>query len=314
MSRVFALVPRIWSSFRRAALALPRRAVLVPFVLSGSLGAVLAGCRSCEGVRNELGPLGSHGSHDGANATAPAAFSPGSSPGRVRRDDAGHLLPRSSPSPAPANAPPRPSREPDWDLDAGDAARDYVRRYVLGTKRYGETLDCIAIGPSAPADNQRRVEVRVEPGCPRTGRLRDVFLVDVAADRLTVDDKSKRDPLARWPDGSDPEGPAGGVRQVEDLRRWSGPLADAFRQKLLVPIRVQGYGRGTYPVVTIAGWHGEVSPSTSADELSSLAEELCKANRGAPLGVFAGIDRSRVLRIRCPVSVANVANARWDRL
>ena len=135
-----------------------------------------------------------------------------------------------------------------------------------------------------------------------------MFLVNAAGDRLSVDDKAKRDPLARWPDGSDPEGPANDVRQVDDLRKWQGPLGQEFRALLLVPIRVQAYGRGTYPVVTIAGWHGAVTPATSAEDLQGIAAELCKSNGGLPLGIFANIDRSRMLRIRCP------ASARWDRL
>jgi hypothetical protein len=135
-----------------------------------------------------------------------------------------------------------------------------------------------------------------------------VFLVDVAEDRLAVDDSGKRQPLARWPDGSDPQGPPNDVRQVDDVRGWKAPLGEAFRKRLLVPIRVQAYGRGTYPVVTIAGWHGDVTPEASMDALRSVAEGMCAASRGAPMGIFAGIDRSKILRIRCPAAV------RWDRL
>jgi hypothetical protein len=259
------------------------------------VGAASAlGCRGCNSTPSEPGA-------DGGASVAATARTP------IPRDDAGHLIPRSSPPPPPPDAPPKPLREPDWDLDSDDAARDYVRRYALGTKRYGDTLDCVDVAPSEGAGDRRRVEVRVRADCASTSKLGDVFLVDVAGDRLTVDDKTKRNPLARWPDGSDPEGPAGDVRQLSDLRKWSGPLGDAFHGMMLVPVRVQAYGRGTYPVVTIAGWHGELSPAASAEELQPTAAALCKAN-GGPLGIFANIDRSRMLRIRCP------GTARWDRL
>jgi hypothetical protein len=138
--------------------------------------------------------------------------------------------------------------------------------------------------------------------------VRDVFIVDVAGDRLTLDDKTQRAALARWPDGSDPEGPPGEVRQLDDLRKWQGPLGEAFRARMLVPIRVQAYGRGTYPVVTIAGWHAEVVPGAPLDGLASVARDLCQADGSLPLGILAGIDRSLMLRIRCPGEV------RWDRL
>jgi hypothetical protein len=201
-----------------------------------------------------------------------------------------------------------PKREPDWDLATDDAAHDYVLRYTVGTKRYGESLDCTEIAPSSQQGDRRRVEVRTKAGCAGSGTLRDVFLVDVPGDRLSVDDKSTRNAVARWPDGSDPAGPASDVRQVDDLRKWQGPLGEEFRKLLLVPIRVQAYGRGTYPVVTIAGWHGAVTPVATLEDLQGIAAEMCKANAGLPMGIFANVDRSRMLRIRCP------GTARWDRL
>lgn len=205
--------------------------------------------------------------------------------------------------------PPKAGREPDWDLDSSDAARDYVRRYALGTKRYGASLDCVDLRPSVRTGDRRTVEVRTAASCPGAGTVRDVFVVDVAANRLTVDDEAKRNPLARWPDGSDPEGPPGPLLNASDMRKWSGPLKDAVFGKLqLVVIRVQMYGRGTYPVITLAGWHGALTPGTTGAELGALDEQLCRANEGAPMGVLAGLDRSRILRIRCP------GPARWDTL
>jgi len=135
-----------------------------------------------------------------------------------------------------------------------------------------------------------------------------VFRVDVGADRLSVDDAAKRDPLARWPDGSDPEGPASPAREAGDTHGWQGALKDAIRTEQLVAIRVQAYGRGSYPVVTLAGWHAAVVPSASPESLRPFAEALCTASRGMPLAFVAGLDRSTVLRIRCP------AAARWDKL
>jgi hypothetical protein len=228
---------------------------------------------------------------------------------RLPRDDAGHLIPRSLPPPDDSGALRKPNRDPDWALESDDPARDYVRRYVLGTKRYGDTLDCIEIAPSAVAGDRRRVEVKNAAGCAAAGVARDVFLVDVGSDHLYVDDKSKRDPLARWPDGSDPEGPAGPVREMDNLKQWRGPLKETIQRQLLVPIRVQTYGRGTYPVVTIAGWHGDVTPTASPEALHGLASRLCKATGGAPMAFFAGVDRSRLLRIRCPSG-----DYRWDTM
>jgi hypothetical protein len=222
--------------------------------------------------------------------------------------DPAHAPPR-APMPTESATPiPQPKRDPDWDLDSDDAARDYVRRYALGTKRYGESLDCADIGRSAPAGDRRRVEVKTAANCPGAGTVRDVFLVDTALDRLSVDDRSKRDPLAHWPDGSDPEGPAAIVREITGMRDWKVPLKDVLQRQQLVPVRVQGYGRGTYPVVTIAGWHAAVVPTASPEALRPFAEALCQASGGMPLGLFGGLDRTLMLRIRCP------AATRWDRL
>ncbi|HEY3817548.1 MAG TPA: hypothetical protein VGL81_10270 [Polyangiaceae bacterium] len=229
---------------------------------------------------------------------------------RHARDDAGNLIPKSTPPPVDSSLlPPKPGREPDWDLDANDAARDYVRRYALGTKRYGATLKCADIRPSVRAGDKVTVEVRSAAGCPDAGTVRDVFVVDVAGDRLGVDDPAKRDPLARWPDGSDPGAPSKDVLNTSDMRKWNGALKDAVFGKLqLVVIRVQMYGRGTYPVITLAGWHGALDRNATPEDLKTLDEDLCRANDGAPLGIIAGIDRANILRIRCP------GPPRWDRL
>ena len=213
----------------------------------------------------------------------------------------------------------KPGRDPDMDLDSNDPASDYVRRYVAMTKRYGDRLDCIDIQPSKPAGDKRSVEVRNTATCPTPlppgqapGAVRDVFLVDVAGDRMSLDDPSKRDPLARWPDGSDPESPpAPKVREIDDTAHWKSTLNDAIRAQMLVPLRLQAYGRGSYPVVSLAGWYGIVQPGASPDTLRPLATALCAANGGLPLGLLTVMDRSRILRIRCG---KDGASTRWDTL
>jgi hypothetical protein len=278
---------------------------LVPCFASLLAALGSAGCNACSKTPPE--PTGTSADASGLQALPPEA-SEGHA--RLARDDAGHLVPRTPPPPLELDAavPDKPKREPDWDLDSDDPARDYVRRYTLGTHRYGDTLDCVAVGPSQAAGDRRRVEVKNAAGCPGAGTVRDAFLVDVAADRLTVDDKAARDALARWPDGSDAEGPAGAVREIGSLREWNGALKEALQQQLLVPIRVQTYGRGTYPVVTLAGWHGAVVPGADPAALRGLAEAVCRATHGAPMALMGGLDRSVILRIRCP------AATRWDKL
>jgi hypothetical protein len=268
-------------------------------------GAVLAACLAAAGCGGcgRANPEPAHDTDISSPSTSTAP-SPSDSAAAVAawrnrhpRDDAGNLIPRSSPPPVDSSLlPPKPGREPDWDLDASDAARDYVRRYALATKRYGASLECADIRPSTRTGDRVTVEVTTAAPCPGAGTVRDVFVVDVAGDRLGVDDKAKRDPLARWPDGSDPEAPPRDVLNTSDMRKWNGALKDAvFGKFQLVVIRVQMYGRGSYPVAT-------------ADDLGSLDDDLCRANEGAPLGIIAGIDRANILRIRCP------GPARWDRL
>jgi hypothetical protein len=277
-------------------------------LIAASLALGGTGCGGC--TRSAPEP----GAQDASPATSAATSESVSSSAaawlaRHPRDDAGHLIPKESPPPDdPASLPPKPGRDPDWDLDRDDPARDYVRRYVIGTGRYGGALDCVDVGGSQDAGERRRVEVKTAASCPGAGTVRDVFLVDVAGDRLSVDDKAKRDPLAHWPDGSDPEGPPSPIRNESDMHAWKGSLRDAIRAQQLVAVRIQAYGRGTYPVVTLAGWHGVVKPAAAPEDLRTVSDALCRAGSGMPLAFVAGIDRSTILRIRCPGA------ARWDRL
>ncbi len=205
-----------------------------------------------------------------------------------------------------ASIPPPVLSAPDWDLSADDPGRDYARRYVFYTHRYPD-LECAAFNPSVPLPDVKQVTVTTAPGCPGAGTVRDVFLVDVAGDRLTVDDKNKRSPLARWPDGSDPEGPAGAqIRETQNMKGW--PVQDALLKLSLVPIRTQSYGRGTYPLVSLAAWRDPYSLNASPDALRPLSDALCAANGNMPMALVAGFDRAHVLRIRCPSAT------KWDTL
>jgi hypothetical protein len=290
---------------KRAHHAAPTGAGIAALLALAGMGCGGCGHGNAEPAHDaEVSSSSSTGAPSSSDSAVVAAWR-----ARHPRDDAGNLIPKSSPPPVDSSLiPPKPGREPDWDLD-DDAPRDYVRRYALATKRYGASLECVDIHPSTRAADRVTVEVMTAAACPGAGTVRDVFVVDVAGDHLAVDDKAKRDPLARWPDGSDPEGPAKEVLNTSDMRKWSGALKDAvFGKMQLVVIRVQMYGRGSYPVITLAGWHGAVNRSATPDDLRSLDDDLCRANGGAPLGIIAGIDRANILRIRCP------GPARWDRL
>jgi hypothetical protein len=96
------------------------------------------------------------------------------------------------------------------------------------------------------------------------------------------------------------EGPA--------IAEWKSPLQQAFQELQLSPLRVQFYGRGSYPLLTIAGWHASVTRASSAAELGAAAERLCKASVGFPLGIVTAMDRATVLRVKCP------SRARWEDL
>ena len=92
------------------------------------------------------------------------------------------------------------------------------------------------------------------------------------------------------------------------MKEWKSALPKALESLALVPLRIQFYGRGTYPLISIAGWHGTVTPASSPEQLSAATAKLCHASAGFPLGVIETMDRSTVLRIRCP------ASARWEHL
>ncbi len=101
------------------------------------------------------------------------------------------------------------------------------------------------------------------------------------------------------------------MREIDDTAHWKSTLNDAIRAQMLVPMRLQAYGRGSYPVVSLAGWYGTVQPGASPDTLRPLATALCAGNDGLPLGLLTVMDRSRILRIRCG---KNGPSTRWDTL
>jgi hypothetical protein len=229
-----------------------------------------------------------------------------------------HDRPRSKPPlEDPDAGPPVPLREPDWDLDEDDPWHDYAQRYVQATRRYGDATDCAVIGTGQGEGGKRNVEVRGNPGgscgaaTPKTDAVIDVLVVDVASDRLSVDDSNKRPSLRKWPDGSDPEGPPKPVRQVDDLHGWKSTVHDMLRELQLTAIRGQLYGRGTYPVLTLAGWHGPILRTMTPEQIKPAADKLCAANGGGRMGIVAGLDRSIILRIRCG---SEGANTRWEKL
>jgi hypothetical protein len=237
--------------------------------------------------------------------------------GKLERDPSGHLKPTTPmPSDDPSLVPPLPTHDPDMDLDLDDPSRDYVTRYVQATKRYGDKTDCVAYGKSYDKSGRRAVEVRDDPtpqgshaSCVGTSdALKDTFLVDVGADRLTLDSKQGHAPLAKWPDGSDPDAKAAPTASYDDFRVYKSPLVDELNKMKLTAIRVQMFGRGTYPLVSLAGWRDPLPANGKPDDVKPTTAKLCAANAGRPLSFVAGINRSTTLRVRCPSG-----EARWDK-
>ena len=206
------------------------------------------------------------------------------------------------------------AREPDWDLDPGDPALDYVERYIHAVLRYKNDHTCVHAQPSRVENGRTLVDTRDTPDtgdgkCKGSNAVRDTFAVDVEHDHLELADPAVGAALADWPDGSGPGGmPAPSPKEGPPIDQWRSALPKAFQELELVPLRVQFYGRGSYPVISIAGWHGVVKPATPPTELKGVAEKLCHASAGFPLGVFTTGDRTTLLRIKCPNFV------RWERL
>ena len=217
------------------------------------------------------------------------------------------------PLPAPAESSasvlPMASREPDWDLDPKNPAKDYVGRYLRASKRYGEKA-CVVVSAATFTGEKSVVETRNDPSgaCGKPGDLRDRFFVTVSPDRMSVDESLHTPKLQAWPDGSDPGSPPARTADIQDLHAWRAVLRDTFHRLELAPLRVQLYGRGTYPIISVAGWHGKIERDMTPGQLEGAAKALCEANDGEPLAIFAGVDRATLLRITCP------AGARFESL
>jgi hypothetical protein len=288
-----------------------------PFLIAAGLALVtspsVVGCTCSPSSNVSPDPVA-------ASASGPHTLTPARAPDRppevhphagplLKDPDSGHYIPTTPiPSVDPSLIPPTPKREPDMDLDADDPARDYVRRYVVGSQRYGDKTKCTLFGKSSVKAGQRVVDVSDDPTCSGgSTALRDTFLVDVGGDRLALDGAAGHTPLQLWPDGSDPGAPPKPVREVSDMKAWGTALHSVLEQLQLLAIRVQLYGRGTYPVLTLAGWRPQFGKSTPASTLDDDAKKFCEATADAPLSFVAGIDRSTTLRIQCPG-----AKWRWD--
>ena len=197
-----------------------------------------------------------------------------------------------------------------WDLDPSDPARDYAIRYATATKRYENLFECVRFGKSVKDGTRSKVEVRESPSpkCKTGTAVRDVFVVDVAKDRLTVDDPQTRAPLAAWPDESKPNEPAGEVYSINAINEWKTPMANAFTLQRLSPIRIQGYGRGTYLVITLSGWHEPLTHEASDAKLKEAMKKLCDANEGHPFAVTSAMELRTWFRANCAAGTY-----KWDK-
>ncbi len=262
---------------------------------------------------------GCKGKREDVAAPAPSSSSTAKAPpsamnrSHLVRDEEGRLVPtRPRPEDNPADIPAAPSSQPAWDLDRAEPARDYVARYVRATRRYGDATRCVSTKAAGSRDGKAIVEVRDrEPptaGCtaPGGGGPRDTFLVDVDRDRLEL---AKGGPLAKWPDGSDPSGPPAAPSAIE-ADAPPTKLRDALVIAKLTPVRTQLYGRGSYPVITLAGWRDPITRDAPPESLAKVVDAMCAASEGSPFGVFGGIDRSTILRVRC----GEAPGARWEKL
>jgi hypothetical protein len=197
------------------------------------------------------------------------------------------------------DAAPRPA-EAGWDLDPRDPARDYVRRYIKATSRYEKKTDCVIVGKSTEKGGQRAVEVRETPTCGGANTVRDVFYVDLAADRLALDDPATRAPLKKWPDGSPPDAPAAPVQSIGSMRDWASPMVAVLERLKLAPVGVQLYGRGTYVLLGLSGWHSPIARDAKVDEMRLAGQKLCVANQDRDFALKEVASDTVWLRFKCP--------------
>jgi hypothetical protein len=76
----------------------------------------------------------------------------------------------------------------------------------------------------------------------------------------------------------------------------------------LTVVGVQIYGRGTYPVITLAGWRAPLAANAKPEDIQPSTAKMCSANGNRPFSFLANINMSTTLRVRCPSG-----EARWDK-
>ena len=202
-------------------------------------------------------------------------------------------------------------REPDVDLDTVDPAADYLGRYVRATRRFGERNgdSCAKVGAWSARGEARVVEAHGDARCG-TGGLRDAFVIDLPHDRLALLDGKSGGSLGPWPDGSHPgEGPRP-VASIDRIKDWDSKVASLMATMNLSPYRVELLGRGTYRVITLAGWREPIARHAPAEELRPTMKKICAANEGESFGIFAGTERHEILRVRCPSGDTRVEGLR----
>jgi hypothetical protein len=265
----------------------------------------------CAAVVSTAAALGA----SGCNRTQPSELTPfDAGPPHMTLAQAMGLSSEKPPPPAPptdADFVKLGSHDVDWALDPADPAADYVERYIQSTRRYGAERACVHAQPSRVEGARTVVETRdsSEHGCSGTGAVRDTFAVDVDHDRLELADPTRGDRLADWPDGSSPEGMATpSPKEGPRIDQWGSPLVKALKGLELVPLRIQFYGRGSYPLISLAGWHGAMNPAGDLAALESYTKTICEASAGFPIGIITTMDRSTVLRVRCP------SGTHWEHL
>src|SRR5438093_761061 len=83
--------------------------------------------------------------------------------------------------------------------------------------------------------------------------------------------------------GGDPGGP---VAAPVEADAPPAKLKDALFAAKLTPVRTQLYGRGSYVVITLAGWRPPLTPSAAPASMSELVRATCAASDGLPFGLF----------------------------
>ena len=204
------------------------------------------------------------------------------------------------------------TREPDWDLDPSDPARDYVERYIQATRRYAAERPCVHAQASRVEGGRTLVDTRdsSENGCKGTGAVRDTFAADVEHDRLDLADPARGAPLADWPDGSNPGGMPGAGSEggatdrqvgVADPKGAEEPRARATPCAVLRARELPGDQRRRVAREDDA----HVVPRRAGGGRDGDLRRVVRVPAGDPRRRTIG---RPCLRIKCP------ASTRWDHL